>query len=145
MHLVGQAQVNNFAAQSYGQGMFQMSAYLLQTLAREFGQQLRQLPPALPAITAPPPAVAQPAPAVAQPVPGTPCQSLHSSSASSCSGPEFQSEDVGSEPDYMDPNGPNPMDGFTEQEDEEEEEEESSSERLPGRRVTGKQARLCAC
>jgi hypothetical protein len=45
----------------------------------------------------------------------------------------------------MDPNGPNPMDGFTEQEDEEEEEEESSSERLPGRRVTGKQARLCAC
>ena len=140
MHLVGQAQVNNFAAQSYGQGMFQMSAYLLQTLAREFGQQLRQLPPALPAITAPPPAVAQPAPAVAQPVPGTPCQSLHSSSASSCSGPEFQSEDVGSED-----HGPNPMDGFTEQEDEEEEEEESSSERLPGRRVTGKQARLCAC
>ena len=38
---MGQAQVNNFALQSYGQGMFQMSAYLLQTLAREFGHQMR--------------------------------------------------------------------------------------------------------
>jgi len=129
MHLVGQAQVNNFAAQSYGQGMFQMSAYLLQTLAREFGQQMRALPPALPAITAPPPAVAPQ-------LPGTPVTIDSPSNISSA----VDSESASSSADH----GPNPM---SDEEEDEEEEEEEDSDPLPAEkgRGKGKQARLCAC
>ena len=85
LQLVGQQSVNGFAMQAYGQGMFQMSAYMLQTLAREFGQQMRESrQPAL-AYQAPP--------LMPQPMP--PQSSCSSSTASEEEPVEVQDEGAG--------------------------------------------------
>ena len=132
MHLVGQAQVNSFASQSYGQGMFQMSAYLLQTLAREFGSQLRGVPQL--AITAPQPA-AEPAgpPPAAAPPPATPAGTAASASETTES---LSSDGEDEDEESTEEESPGESDG-------EDEEEEAQTQK--GRGKGKQQARLCAC
>lgn len=136
MHLVGQAQVNSFASQSYGQGMFQMSAYLLQTLAREFGSQLRAMPQA--AITAP-----QPAGPLAEP-PGPPPAAVNTAAPATPANTAGTAAGI-AETESFSYEDEESSSSDSHEDGEEEDEEEAQKGKGRGKGEGKQQARLCAC